>query len=134
MQNKVEIIFQKNEKGTQSSVPFSSMKEKILGSKYELSVAFVSPAKMKKINTEYRGKDYVANILSFPYTKTSGEIFLCLSKISKESKDFDMTKLDFLKYLVIHGMLHLKGYDHGSTMDKMEEKLQKYFKIKTSKK
>lgn len=132
MSKDIDITYTKNLEGTQKSVPFQSMKEKILGKKYELSVAFVSPIKMKKINTEYRGKTYVANVLSFPYSKQSGEIFLCMPKIKSEAKSFGMTDANFLKYLVIHGMLHLKGMDHGSTMDKAEEKFKKIFKIKSS--
>ncbi len=128
----VEIAYTGNEKGTPSSVPFQSMKDKILGQNYNLSVAFLSPLKMRKINTEYRGKTYVANVLSFPYTKQSGEIFLCMSKIKKEAPDFGMDEKNFLTYLVIHGMLHLKGMDHGSTMDKAEEKFKKIFGVKSS--
>jgi probable rRNA maturation factor len=51
-----------------------------------------------------------------------GEIILCPSVIKKEAKNFDRTFPQFLGFLVIHGMLHLKGYDHGKEMEKLEKK------------
>lgn len=51
--------------GTLPEVPFLAIKEKVLGKKYELSIAFVSPAKAQAINIAQRGKDYIPNTLSF---------------------------------------------------------------------
>lgn len=127
----VEIKYTKSEKGTQKSVPFQNMKDEILGKKYELSVAFIGSAKMKKLNRETRDKDYVTDILSFTYSKNTGEIFLCLPKIKNKASEFDMDTKNYLKFLVIHGMLHLKGMDHGSTMERMEDKWKKVFSVKS---
>ena len=117
-------IINKVKKGapTPVGVPFLSMKEKILGKKYELSVTFLSPTAQKKINRLYRGKDTTTNILSFPLSKSSGEITFDLARVRDDAKDFDMTYKDFLKYLFIHGSLHLLGFEHGSTMEKEEKK------------
>ena len=54
-------------------------------------------------------KDKPTNILSFPLTKNTGEILLCPAVIKKEVKNFNKTFTELLGFLVIHGMLHLKG-------------------------
>jgi probable rRNA maturation factor len=101
---------------------FSIMKNDILGKKYSLSIAYVDEKTSKKINKKYRNKNKPTNILSFPLQKNMGEIVLCPKIIKKEAKNFNKTFSQFLGFLVIHGMLHLKGYKHGSKMEKMEEK------------
>lgn len=115
-------------KTTKDKLPrlsFLDFKNTILGKKYELSILFAGEAVCRKLNKEWRGKDYATNILSFPLTETSGEIVINLKKVKKDAKEFDRSYKNFLAYLLIHGMLHLKGYDHGSTMDNEEIKYQK---------
>jgi probable rRNA maturation factor len=108
--------------------PFVDIKDDILGKDYVLSVAFVSESVSKKLNKNYRQKDYPANVLSFPFSEKSGEIVLCPSVIKKEAKNFDRTFRQFIGFLVIHGMLHLKGMEHSSKMEREEKKYdQKYF-------
>jgi len=93
------------------SGPFAKLKEKILGHDYDLSLVFAGPALMRKLNRERRNKDKVANVLSFPLTKNSGEIFIKLP-----ATDFSLPNL------FIHGLLHLKGLAHGSKMETEEKK------------
>jgi probable rRNA maturation factor len=114
-------------KGKLPSLPFAQLKAKILGDKYELSVAFVTPSESHRINLAYRQKDKPTNVLSFPFSKQSGELILDLRTSAADAKNFDMTKEQFFLFLVIHGMLHLKGFDHGSTMEKAEKKFLKIF-------
>lgn len=121
-------IIRKN--GTIPSVPFLLIKEKILGKKYDLTVAFCSPSESQERNKEYRDKDYPTNILSFPLSKEEGEIYICLSTARRDAKKFDMSYEKFLYLLFIHGCLHLKGHDHGSTMEALENKyLEKFFRV-----
>ncbi len=101
---------------------YTRLKNDILGKKYSLSIAYVSESKSRKINKKYRKKDKPTNVLSFPLSKTEGEILLCKNLIKKEAKNFDKTFKEFLIFLVIHGMLHLKGLKHGKKMEKLEEK------------
>ena len=108
-------------------VPFLDIKEKILGTTYELSIAFVSPQKAQSLNQTHRKKTYVPNTLSFSLSKKSGEIVLCLSAIKKQYKDFDMDLRTYITFLIIHSMLHLKGYEHGSTMEHKEKQLLAFF-------
>ncbi len=115
-------------KGSLPRLPLASIKEDILGEKYFLSVAFVSPATSKKLNKTWRGKDKATNVLSFALSKNSGELVLCPSVIKKETKKFERNFKELLGFLVIHGMLHLKGMLHGSIMEEQERKHdQKYF-------
>lgn len=113
--------------GTLPKVPFLAIKEKVLGKRYEISIAFVSPAKAHALNIEHRNKDYVPNTLSFSLTKTSGEIIMCISAIKKQYKDFNMNLETYIIFLLIHSMLHLKGMEHGSTMEHKEKQLLTFF-------
>lgn len=114
-------------KGKLPRLPFVFIKNKILGEKYELGVSFLGAKKQRSINKHYRGIDKTTNILSFPLTKTSGDITFDLVKVKKDAPLFQMNYSQFLKYLFIHGCLHLKGLDHGSIMDKQEKKYLKIF-------
>lgn len=108
-------------------VPFALIKDKILGKKYDLSVSFLSANEQKKINKKYRGKNQTTNVLSFSLSENSGEITFDLKKVKSDSPLFDMTYKKFLKYLFIHGLLHLKGFVHSSTMERQEKKYLKMF-------
>jgi probable rRNA maturation factor len=103
------------------------IKDAILGESYELSLVFITSAKIRALNRIYRKKDKATDILSFPLSKTSGEIFICLSETKKEAPKFDLTFDDFLIFLFIHGLLHLKGMDHGATMERKEKYFLKQF-------
>ena len=110
------------------SLPILCIKDDILGKNYSLSVALVNENESRAINKKYRGKDKSTNILSFLLHEDKGEIILCPTVIKREAKNFDKTFPEFLGFLVIHGMLHLKGYEHSSTMEKLEKKYDtKYF-------
>jgi len=116
-------------KGTPTlvGVPFVSIKNKILGKNYELSLSLLTSQKQKQINLKYRGKNETTNILSFPLSKTSGEITIDPIKVKKGASLFSMTYPQFFKYLFIHGCLHLKGFEHSSIMDKEEKKYLRIF-------
>lgn len=102
---------------------FKKLQKKILGSRYDLSVAFLSSAEMRKVTKKTKNKDKASNVLAFPLSKYSGEILLCPATAKQQAKDYGMTPKIFLTYLFIHGCLHLKGMDHGGTMDRAERRL-----------
>ena len=115
-------------KGKIPYLPFQKIKNDILGKKYSLSIALVSEKISKELNNKYRNKNKSTNILSFTLNKNMGEIILCPAVIKREVKNFERTFGDFLGFLVIHGMLHLEGLEHSSTMEEKEKKYdQKYF-------
>lgn len=92
------------------------IKNKILGTKYDLSIAFVDGLTMKKLNRKYRKKLYSANVLSFPLSKNEGEILI--------NKKYAKNK-NYADSLFIHSLLHLKGYKHGVKMKIEERKIIK---------
>jgi probable rRNA maturation factor len=104
------------------SLSFVSAKNKILGEKYSLSIAFVDEEKSQEINKKYRKKNKPTNILSFSLRKNEGEIILCPNVIKREAKSFGKTFSQLLKLLIVHGMLHLKGIDHGDKMENAEKR------------
>jgi probable rRNA maturation factor len=125
MKGELSIINKTN--GKPPRLPFAHLKDDILGVGYSLSLAFVTPKESHRLNLAHRQKDKPTNVLSFVYEKNSGELVLDLTTSKKDAVNFDMTKEKFLLFLVIHGMLHLKGMDHSSTMEKAEKKwLDKY--------
>ena len=109
-------------KGRLPSLPFHQIKENILGKKYELSLVFIGEKKSKELNKKWRDKNKPANVLSFSLSSNTGEIFISPQKAKKEFEKFDMNFKNFLLYLFIHGLLHLKGMEHGSKMDRAEQK------------
>jgi probable rRNA maturation factor len=108
---------------------YLTIKNKILGKSYVLSLVFASPRLSKKLNYKYRQKDEPADILSFALGKKEGEIFIAPSKAKQEAKKFKRTAENFLFYLYIHGLCHLKGMRHGSRMDSEEKKYHRFFNI-----
>lgn len=106
-------------------LPIRLLKSKILGEKYSLSVVFLSSKDSQKINKKFRKLDRPTNVLSFALNKNSGELILCPAVIKLEAKDenknFGKNFRELLGFLVIHGMLHLKGWAHSSKMDEAEE-------------
>lgn len=113
--------------GPLPNVPFLLVKEKLLGKNYDLTVIFCTPKESQEKNKTYRDKDYPTNILSFPLSDAEGEIYISLSTARRDAKKFEMSYEKFLHLLFIHGCLHLKGHDHGSTMEELEEKYLKTF-------
>ncbi len=129
MDNKVSIINKTKDKALALSFSVvEEIKNEILGKDYELSIVYVGPKLSQKLNKEYRGKDNPTNILSFNVSENVGELIICQNVLKKEAKNFNKTPSKFLGFLLIHGMLHLKGLEHGSIMERREEKYdEKYF-------
>jgi len=116
----------------------------------DLSIALVGPGRMKKINKSYRGKNRATDILSFPESKirlkqfrigplqkseSLGEIVICLREVKKNAKRYKSNFETELSRVLIHGLLHLLGYDHEKSekeTEKMEEKQNHYLSLLTS--
>lgn len=109
--------------------PYETMKTAVLGARYELSLSFVGATRAQALNVKYRNKTYVPNVLSFPLTEGVGEIIICPTVAKREAKKFNLSVDGYIAYLFIHGLVHLKGHDHGDTMDKLEQKFLRQFKI-----
>ncbi len=92
----------------------------------ELSIVLADDALVQHLNKTWRGKDQPTNVLSFPAGENTagidhlGDIVLALETITREAREQDKKPADHLTHLVVHGMLHLLGYDHEDD-DEAEE-------------
>lgn len=108
---------------------YEAVKDAILGRSYELSLTFIGTKRAAAYNKLYRHKDYVPNVLSFPLTPTTGEIFICPKKSYPEAAAYGLSSHGYIVYLFIHGLLHLKGHDHSDQMDKHEQRYLRKFNV-----
>ncbi len=102
-------------------VPFTHIKNEILGAHYALSLVCIGERRARTLTTTYKHRAYNANVLSFPLTNASGEIFINLRKARKEARRFAHTETQHVAFLFIHACLHLAGYEHGEKMEKRED-------------
>ncbi len=126
-----EVSILNKTKGTLShdTVPFDEYKNKILGKNYELSIVYVGEKFIQNLNKKYRKINKPTDILSFSLEKNSGEIFFCEKIAEKKAREFERTPDNFVKFLFIHGMVHLLGYDHGNKMESLETRFRRFFAI-----
>ncbi|MDB5264762.1 MAG: hypothetical protein JWN64_333 [Parcubacteria group bacterium] len=101
------------------SFPFKEAAELVLPG-WEVSLAFLGETRAQNMNVALRKKDYVPNVLSYETGSRSGEIVICLQEAKRQYKKYDMTYPHFVGFLFIHGCLHLKGTQHGTTMESKE--------------
>ena len=100
-----------------------------------LSIALVGEGRIKELNKKYRGKNRVTDVLAFngnsKFNLGLGEIVICLSEVKKNAKIFGSTFKKELARVLIHGILHLLGYEHekgGGETERMENKQEQYLK------
>ena len=113
--------------------------EKILDG-YVASILFVDTSEIQALNRDYRGKDATTDVLSFPVPetftnlsyptvdtlennnatkaeKTLGDIVICMEIAKQQASEYGHSLERELAFLVVHGMLHLLGYDHETAED-----------------
>ncbi|MBN9064288.1 MAG: rRNA maturation RNase YbeY [Rhizobiales bacterium 65-9] len=86
----------------------------------EISVLLTDDAAIRDLNLRWRGKDKATNVLSFPAAapadlaaaRALGDIVVALETVLAEARDEGKTPADHLAHLIVHGVLHLVGYDH----------------------
>jgi len=80
-----------------------------------VTVRFVDAIEGRAINAEFRGKDYATNVLTFVYDDEhprAGDVVLCAPVVRREAAAQGKPLADHHAHLVVHGMLHLQGFDH----------------------
>jgi len=88
---------------------------------HELSVAIIGDAAMRKINRERRQIDKPTDVLSFRGEgKFFGEIILDYSQIKKQARELKKSAGDELVFILVHGLLHLAGYDDRTEKDRLK--------------
>ena len=86
----------------------------------QVTLRFVDADEGRQLNRQFRAKDYATNVLSFPYApppQLAGDLALCLPVVLAEAAVQGKTALAHFAHLVVHGMLHLQGYDHQTDND-----------------
>ena len=89
----------------------------------ELSVKLVEAAEQRRLNRDYRSRDKPTNVLAFPAWDPAaplppglpvllGDVVLDCETVAREASEQDKSFADHLRHLVVHGVLHLLGYDH----------------------
>lgn len=87
----------------------------------EISIAFVTDAEIKKINRTYRSLDQPTDILSFTGAGDDfGEIIIDYSQIKRQAGEFNHSAKEELIFILIHGLLHLLGYDDQTEPDRLK--------------
>jgi len=93
----------------------------------DLSITFVVPKEIQKLNKKYRKIDKPTDVLSFAYAD-SGEIIICPQAVKNNAGEFGENFKSEMARVFIHGILHVLGYDHGKKDDKMIKKQERYLK------
>ena len=81
----------------------------------EVAVRFVDAEEGRMLNRDYRHKDYATNVLSFVYEsepRVAGDLVVCLPVVLREAAEQGKRAEAHFAHLIVHGMLHLLGYDH----------------------
>lgn len=114
------------------------------GRKVELSVRLVDEDESRDLNNRYRKKDKATNVLSFPFEdleglpgeidRPLGDLVICAPVVAQEASEQKKALRDHWAHMVIHGTLHLLGYDHqidaqAQTMEKLEIDILRGFGI-----
>jgi rRNA maturation RNase YbeY len=114
---------------TQASLPVDSSTFQVLSSLVEegeecsfqlLEAVVVTESRIREINREYLEHDYVTDIITFRYdankgtSSIEGTLYCCWTRISEQAKDYDETPEREFHRVLIHGLLHLAGYQDQS--------------------
>ena len=105
-----------------------------------ITVRFVGQTESRKLNSNYRNKDYATNILTFPYELQNGidhlsaDLVICLPVLEKEAKQQQKSFEHHLIHLIVHGTLHAQGFDHeddveAEAMEQLEISILKKLKL-----
>jgi len=101
----------------------------------EVALRIIDEAEMRALNLRYRGRDYATNVLSFPADLPAGldlpllgDIAICAPVVRREAADQSKPPEAHWEHLLVHGMLHLLGFDHeeetaAQTMENLERRI-----------
>ena len=94
----------------------------------DLEINFISAIKIEIINSEYLNHHYSTDIITFNYSekqkRLDGEIFISVDDAAANAEKFNVSLLEEITRLIIHGILHLLGYDDQERKDKIKMKRQ----------
>ena len=113
---------------------FARRTQRLIGLRGEIGILLTSNANVRRLNRQFRKKDMTTDVLSFPAAnaKFAGDIAIALPVAAAQARRFGHALLDEVKLLVLHGLLHLAGYDHerdGGRMARKEEGLRRALRL-----
>lgn len=86
----------------------------------QLTLRFVNTREGRRLNREFRGKDYATNVLTFDYLRgpaIEADIVICVAVVRREARAQSKSLRAHLAHLVIHGALHAQGFEHLRAAD-----------------
>ena len=89
--------------------------------KQEISIVFLNQKEAKALNLQYRNKAYATDILSFEMENVLGELVICPQVLKAQANEHQFKFREELGYMLIHGVLHLLGFDHESNRGEAEK-------------
>ena len=105
------------------------IKKIVKGEKKEgtIDLSFVGDKKIRELNKKFRQQDKPTDVLSFNYDgKILGDVIISRATPRRNAQRYGVTYADEVKRLVVHGALHVLGYDHGREMKHAEEIYSKF--------
>ena len=90
----------------------------------EITVRIVDTEEGRKLNREYRKKDYATNVLTFDYQQeptVMADLVLCAPVVEREAQEQNKTLEEHYAHLLVHGTLHAQGWDHETSEEDAEE-------------
>lgn len=90
----------------------------------EITVRIVDAEEGRKLNREYRQKDYATNVLTFDYQQepsVMADLVLCAPVVEREAQEQNKSLEEHYAHLLVHGTLHAQGWDHETSEEDAEE-------------
>ncbi len=107
----------------------------------EISILLTGDAQAQKLNRDYRGRDEPTNVLSFPAADENtpppgapimlGDVIVAYETVEKEARRDGKSLADHLRHLIVHGVLHLQGFDHQTDEEAREMESREISALKT---
>ena len=93
-----------------------------LADDFEANLRFVSEKKIRELNRIFRNRDLSTDILSFNLEadSPSGDLVICYKEVKSQAKKWRISATEAASVLLVHGILHLAGYEHTKTADRVK--------------
>lgn len=130
--NETDIVLESNLESLINAAMSCVLKHESISADGEVSLLLVDNEKIRSLNRDYRNKDTVTDVLSFPQYDSIkedginepfvylGDIVISLDQAKSQAEEFNHSVEREIVYLVVHSLLHLLGYDHMTDTDKSQ--------------